>query len=112
MSTEEQERLSPQRLPKKKKEDYESEDDSEDDDNTSEEEYDSSDEDDDDSVEYIDSTQNSMYQIMSVFLESSDPDNRINICDAVVDLKKSVDNVAKHLETLVLSMSEQKTTVL
>ena len=104
MSTEDQKRLSPQRLPKKEYE-SESEDDT-DDDNTSEEDYDSSD--DDDSVEYIDSTQNSMYQIMSVFLESSDPDNRINICDAVIDLKKSVDAIAKHLEELVLS---SKTTI-
>lgn len=51
---------------------------------------------------YINVTMNPMYQILATFLESPDLENRINVTEAIIELKGSVDRVADALEKMVL----------
>ena len=52
---------------------------------------------------FIDTTMNPMYQILTCFLETPNVENRINVTEAIVDLKSSVDRVADMLEKLVVN---------
>jgi hypothetical protein len=54
---------------------------------------------------YIDTTMNPMYQILACFLENNSLENRINVTEAIIDLKSSVDRVADMLEKLVTNSS-------
>lgn len=49
---------------------------------------------------YVDATSNPMYMIMSSFLENADLENRVNITEAVLQLKSSVDRIADALEKM------------
>jgi hypothetical protein len=53
------------------------------------------------STSVIDISEQPMYTILSAFLESADLENRINVTEAIIDLKSSVDRVADMLEKLV-----------
>lgn len=54
---------------------------------------------------YIDINSNPMYQVMSAFLENNSLENRVNVTEAILDLKSSVDRVADMLEKLVTNSS-------
>lgn len=56
---------------------------------------------DDSETSYIRIDENPMYQVMASFLESADLENRVNVTEAILDLKSSVDRVADMLEKLV-----------
>ena len=62
---------------------------------------------DDSDVQYIDASDNPMYQIMSAFLES-DGEERLNVCEAILQLKESVDRVAYNLERLALNTTQNQ----
>lgn len=53
------------------------------------------------STSVIDISEQPMYTILSAFLESADLENRVNVTEAIIDLKSSVDRVADMLEKLV-----------
>lgn len=57
------------------------------------------------STSYVEIQDNPMYLVMSTFLESSDPENRVNVTEAILNLKSSVDRVADMLEKLVTLQS-------
>lgn len=54
---------------------------------------------------FVDATTNPMYLILSSFLETPDLENRINVTEAILQLKTSVDRVADMLEKLVTNSS-------
>jgi hypothetical protein len=54
-----------------------------------------------DEEEYVNVLENPMYLVMSCFLENSDPNNRVNVTEAVLQLNNSVDRVANLLEKLL-----------
>lgn len=53
------------------------------------------------STSVIDISEQPMYTILSSLLETPDPENRINVTEAIIELKSSVDRVADMLEKLV-----------
>lgn len=57
---------------------------------------------------FINVTMNPMYQILATFLESPDLENRINVTEAIIELKGSVDRVADALEKMASRPKREK----
>lgn len=64
------------------------------------------------STSYVQIDENPMYQIMSTFLENNSLENRVNVTEAILELKSSVDRVADMLERLVATSVNNNATVL